>query len=57
MDSLSTDPVPGGGKVNFNREILGIDFNSGITAVRVVMVLERIGAWRGYPAVIRSDNG
>jgi len=42
---------------NFNREILGIDINSGITAERVVMLLEPIGAWRGYLAIIRDDNG
>ena len=42
---------------DFNREILAIDVNSGITAERVIMVLERIGAWRGYPTIIRVDNG
>ena len=42
---------------DFNREILAIDINSGITAEGVFMVLERVGAWRGYPAIIRVDNG
>lgn len=42
---------------DFNREILAIDVNSGITAERVLMTLERIGAWRGFPAIIRVDNG
>ena len=42
---------------DFNREVLTIDVNSGITAERVVTMLERVMAWRGAPDVIRVDNG
>ena len=42
---------------DFNREALAIEINSGITAERVITTLERIGAWRGYPHIIRVDNG
>ena len=34
----------------FNREILSIEVDSGLPAARVIRVLERIIAWRGYPA-------
>ena len=42
---------------DFNREVLGIDINSGIRAERVTHYLEQIAAWRGYPQRIRVDNG
>ena len=42
---------------DFNREVLGIDINSGITASRVTRFLDQIAAWRGYPQKIRVDNG
>ena len=42
---------------DFNREVLAIDINSGITTERVIHTLDRIAAWRGYPAIIRVDNG
>ena len=42
---------------DFNREVLGIDINSGITADRVTRYLDQIAAWRGYPERIRCDNG
>ena len=42
---------------DWNREILAIDVNGGITAERVIQTLDRVAAWRGYPAQIRVDNG
>lgn len=42
---------------DFNREVLGIDINSGITASRVTRFLDQIAAWRGYPQKVRVDNG
>ncbi|MFZ9080824.1 MAG: IS3 family transposase [Alphaproteobacteria bacterium] len=42
---------------DFNREVLGIDINSGIQASRVTQYLDQIAAWRGYPKQIRVDNG
>ena len=42
---------------DFNREVLTIDVNSGITAERVVTMLERVIAWQGSPDIIRVDNG
>jgi len=42
---------------DFNREVLGIDINSGIQATRVTRYLDQIAAWRGYPKQIRVDNG
>ena len=38
----------------FNREILAIDVNSGITAEWVVTILERIIAWHGPPDISSS---
>ena len=42
---------------DYNREILTIDINSGITSERVINVLDQLAAWRGYPHRIRVDNG
>lgn len=42
---------------DFNREVLGIDINSGIRASRATRFLDQIAAWRGYPKQIRVDNG
>ena len=42
---------------DFNREVLGIDINSGIRASRVTVFLDQIAAWRGYPKQVRVDNG
>ena len=35
---------------DFNREILAIEVDLNLHAARVIRVLERIAAWRGYPA-------
>lgn len=42
---------------DFNREILAIEIDLGLPAARVIRVLERIIAWRGYPTKLRMDNG
>lgn len=40
-----------------SREVLAIEIDLNLPATRVVRVLERIVAWRGYPDRIRMDNG
>ncbi|WP_411202392.1 IS3 family transposase [Vibrio vulnificus] len=42
---------------DFNREALAIEVDLSLPAQRVVRVLERIIAWRGYPEKLRMDNG
>lgn len=42
---------------DFNREALGIEVDLGLPAQRVVRVLDRVAAWRGYPEKLRVDNG
>lgn len=42
---------------NFNREALSIEIDLNQPAQRVVRVLDRIAAKRGYPAMLRMDNG
>lgn len=42
---------------DFNREALAIDIDLNLPAHRVVRVLERVAAWRGYPEKLRLDNG
>jgi putative transposase len=42
---------------DYNREALAIEIDLSLPSVRVVRVLERIVAWRGYPTKIRMDNG
>lgn len=42
---------------DFNREILSIEIDLNLPAIRVIRVLDRIAAWRGYPAMLRVDNG
>lgn len=42
---------------DFNREALAIEIDLNIPAQRVVRVLERIVANRGYPLKLRMDNG
>lgn len=41
----------------FNRELLDIEIDNSLPSVRVIRTLERICEWRGYPRVIRLDNG
>ena len=42
---------------DFNREVLAIEIDLNIPAQRVVRVLDRIVANRGYPLKMRMDNG
>jgi putative transposase len=42
---------------DYNREALAIEVDLSLPAQRIIRVLERIAAWRGYPAKIRMDNG
>jgi putative transposase len=41
----------------FTRECLRIEVGGSIRARKVIRVLDRIFAWRGRPAFLRSDNG
>jgi putative transposase len=42
---------------DFNREALAIEIDTGISAQRVVRILDQIAVWRGLPEKIRFDNG
>jgi putative transposase len=42
---------------DFNREVLAIEVDTSLPAARAIRVLERLAAWRGYPAKLRMDNG
>jgi len=42
---------------DFNREALVIEVDLNLPAKRIIRVLDRIAAWRGYPRQIRMDNG
>ena len=42
---------------DYNREALAIEIDTSLPGQRVVRVLERLAAWRGYPKQIRIDNG
>lgn len=42
---------------DFTRECLSIEIDLNLPATRVIRVLDRIAAWRGYPSKLRLDNG
>ncbi len=42
---------------DFNREVLAIEVDLNLPAPRVIRVLERAIAWRGYPKKLRMDIG
>lgn len=42
---------------DFNREALAIEIDLNLPAPRVIRVLDRLAAWRGYPDKLRMDNG
>lgn len=42
---------------DFNREALAIEIDLSLPAQRMIRVLDRIVAWRGYPQQLRMDNG
>ncbi len=41
---------------DFSREALAIEIDLNLPAPRVIRVLERVAAWRGYPNKLRMDN-
>jgi putative transposase len=41
----------------FNRELLDVEADTSLPALRVIKTLERICDWRGKPKAIRVDNG
>lgn len=42
---------------DFTRECLVIEIDLNLPASRVIRILDRIAAWRGYPSKLRLDNG
>ena len=40
-----------------SREALAVEVDTNLPAARIIRVLDRIAAWRGYPTKIRMDNG
>jgi len=42
---------------DFNREALAVEVDTGISARRVVRILDQIANWRGFPKRLRFDNG
>lgn len=42
---------------DFNREVLAIEVDTSLPALRVIRVLDQIASLRGYPQRIRTDNG
>jgi len=42
---------------DYNREALAIEVDLNLPAQRIIRVMDRVAAWRGYPAKIRMDNG
>ena len=42
---------------DFNRECLSIEIDTSLPSERVIRVLERVCAQRGYPRRLRTDNG
>jgi len=42
---------------DYNREVLAIEVDMSLPALRVIRVLDRIAAYRGYPKRLRQDNG
>lgn len=41
---------------DYNREILVIELIMSLPALRVIRVLDRVVAYRGYPNLLRYDN-
>ena len=42
---------------DYNREVLAIEVDTSLPALRVKRVLESVVEWRGKPTQIRTDNG
>ena len=42
---------------DYNRESLAIEVDSSLPSQRIIRVLDRVAAYRGYPKRLRQDNG
>ena len=42
---------------DFNREALAIEVELDLPSPRIIRVVDRLAAWRGYPSKVRMDNG
>lgn len=42
---------------DFSREILAVEVDTNLPTARIIRVLDRLAAWRGYPSKLRMDNG
>lgn len=42
---------------DFSREVLAVEVDTNLPVARVIRVLDRIAAWRGYPTKMCMDNG
>lgn len=42
---------------DYSRECLAIEVDTSLPAARILRVLDRVAAWRGYPEKLRMDNG
>jgi putative transposase len=42
---------------DYNQESLAIEVDSSLPSQRIIRVLDRIAAYRGYPKRLRQDNG
>jgi putative transposase len=42
---------------DFNREALVIRIARSFPAVKIIEILDEVASWRGYPKMIRTDNG
>ncbi|GAB1254066.1 hypothetical protein Defa_15530 [Desulfovibrio sp. TH_2024_36128] len=42
---------------DYSRECLAIGVDTSLPAARILRVLDRVAAWRGYPEKLRMDNG
>ncbi len=42
---------------DYNREALAIEVDLNLPAQRIIRVLDRLTAWRGFPPQLRMDNG
>jgi len=42
---------------DFNREVLCIEIDTSLPALRVIRMLDMLASWRGYPEQLRIDNG
>ena len=41
---------------DFSREVLAVEVDTNLPAARIIRVLDRIAAWRGYPTKMRMGQ-